>query len=61
MTDSLEEKINFKYYYYYDFNIGSRQLKDFGQGVGFSTTQEENRINQTQKALLQKLLKKHLP
>jgi ATP-dependent Clp protease ATP-binding subunit ClpC len=37
LTDSLGQ-IDFKKHdYYHDFKCGIRQLKDFGQGVGFGT------------------------
>ena len=33
-------------------NIGSRQLKDFGQGVGFGTSAKRNQADEMQKVLL---------
>ena len=42
-------------------NIGSRQLKDFGQGVGFNTVAKKSaKIRLCTKVLLKMHLKKHL-
>ena len=49
MTDSLGRKISFKNtIIIMTSNIGSRQLKDFGQGVGFSTNAKKIQQNQMQ-------------
>jgi ATP-dependent Clp protease ATP-binding subunit ClpC len=41
LTDSLGRKIDFKNtIIIMTSNVGARQLKDFGQGVGFGTLQE---------------------
>jgi ATP-dependent Clp protease ATP-binding subunit ClpC len=37
LTDSLGRKIDFKHNIIMTSNVGARQLKDFGQGVGFGT------------------------
>ena len=39
-------------------NIGSRQLKDFGQGVGFNTSARKNNIDKHSKSVIQKALSK---
>ena len=39
-------------------NIGSRQLKDFGQGVGFNTSSRKENIDQHSKSIIQKALSK---
>ena len=39
-------------------NIGSRQLKDFGQGVGFNTSSRKADIDSYSKGVIQKALSK---
>ena len=59
MTDSLGRKINFKNtIIIMTSNIGSRQLKDFGQGVGFSTTARKESYQSDTKGIIAKALKK---
>ena len=59
MTDSLGRKINSKNtIIIMTSNIGSRQLKDFGQGVGFNTDAKENSKEQEAKGVIEKALKK---
>ncbi len=59
MTDSLGRNINFKTtLIIMTSNIGSRQLKDFGQGVGFNTDAKENSKEQEAKGVIEKALKK---
>ena len=59
MTDSLGRKINFKNtIIIMTSNIGSRQLKDFGQGVGFSTNAKKESVNADTKGVIEKALKK---
>ncbi len=59
MTDSLGRKINFKNtIIIMTSNIGSRQLKDFGQGVGFSTTARKKSYQSDTKGVIAKALKK---
>ena len=42
LTDSLGRKVDFRNtIIIMTSNIGSRQLKEFGQGVGFTTTWED--------------------
>ena len=59
MTDSLGRKISFKNtIIIMTSNIGSRQLKDFGQGVGFSTNAKKNSAKSDAKLVIEKALKK---
>lgn len=59
MTDSLGRKINFKNtIIIMTSNIGSRQLKDFGQGVGFGTSAKKAGANSHAKGIIEKALKK---
>jgi len=59
LTDSFGRKVDFKNtIIIMTSNIGSRQLKDFGQGVGFSTeTKKANRASYT-KGVIENALKK---
>ncbi len=59
LTDSLGRNIDFKNtIVIMTSNIGSRQLKDFGRGVGFSTNQTPEQENEHAKYIIQKALKK---
>tara|TARA_Y100000813_G_C24160370_1_gene351813 strand:- start:319 stop:2892 length:2574 start_codon:yes stop_codon:yes gene_type:complete len=59
MTDSLGRKIDFKNtIIIMTSNIGSRQLKDFGQGVGFSTSARKESYDSDTKGIIAKALKK---
>uniref|UniRef100_UPI003216444A ATP-dependent Clp protease ATP-binding subunit n=1 Tax=uncultured Draconibacterium sp. TaxID=1573823 RepID=UPI003216444A len=59
LTDSLGRNIDFKNtIVIMTSNIGSRQLKDFGRGVGFSTNQTPEQENEHAKYVIQKALKK---
>jgi len=59
VTDSLGRKVDFKNtIIIMTSNIGSRQLKDFGQGVGFSTTAREAAADAEAKGVIQKALKR---
>lgn len=59
MTDSLGRKISFKNtIIIMTSNIGSRQLKDFGQGVGFSTNAKKSSAKSDAKLVIEKALKK---
>ena len=59
MTDSLGRKIDFKNtIIIMTSNIGSRQLKEFGQGVGFGTTAKIANANNHAKGVIEKALKK---
>jgi ATP-dependent Clp protease ATP-binding subunit ClpC len=59
LTDSLGRKIDFKNtIVIMTSNIGTRQLKDFGQGVGFNTSAKASQINDYAKSVIQNALKK---
>jgi ATP-dependent Clp protease ATP-binding subunit ClpC len=59
LTDSLGRRVDFKNtIVIMTSNIGSRQIKDFGQGVGFSTSAKQNQANDYQKGVIQNALKK---
>jgi len=59
LTDSLGRKVDFKNtIIIMTSNIGSRQLKDFGQGVGFSTKAKEEGADSHTKSVIQKALKR---
>lgn len=59
ITDSLGRKIDFKNsIIIMTSNIGSRQLKDFGQGVGFSTSAKQDGASDHAKGVIEKALKK---
>jgi ATP-dependent Clp protease ATP-binding subunit ClpC len=59
MTDSMGRKIDFKNtIIIMTSNIGSRQLKDFGQGVGFSTGAKQAASGDHAKGVIEKALKK---
>lgn len=59
LTDSLGRKIDFRNtIIIMTSNIGSRKLKDFGQGVGFSTTARANQAEENAKSVIENALKK---
>ena len=59
LTDSLGRNIDFKNtIIIMTSNIGSRQLKDFGQGVGFNLNKTSEGDNENAKYVIQKALKK---
>ncbi|MCE4566915.1 ATP-dependent Clp protease ATP-binding subunit [Maribellus sp. CM-23] len=59
LTDSLGRNVDFKNtIVIMTSNIGSRQLKEFGRGVGFSTNQTPEQDNEHAKYIVQKALKK---
>ena len=59
MTDSLGRKINFKNtIIIMTSNIGSRQLQDFGQGIGFNTASKNQNIDSHVKGVIKKSLQK---
>jgi ATP-dependent Clp protease ATP-binding subunit ClpC len=59
MTDSLGRKIDFKNtIIIMTSNIGARQLKDFGQGVGFTTTAKAISAEDHSKGVIENALKK---
>ena len=59
MTDSLGRKIDFKNtIIIMTSNIGARQLKDFGQGVGFGTATRVANADDNSKSIIENALKK---
>jgi len=59
LTDSLGRKVDFKNaIIIMTSNIGTRQLKDFGRGVGFALTKNSETDNEHAKYVIQKALKK---
>ncbi len=59
LTDSLGRKIDFRNtILIMTSNIGTRQLKDFGQGVGFNTRSSAEEENEHNKFVIQKALKR---
>ena len=59
LTDSFGRKVNFKNtIIIMTSNTGSRQLKDFGTGVGFSTKNKLAAVEEETKAVIEKELKK---
>lgn len=59
MTDSLGRKIDFKNtIIIMTSNIGSRQLKDFGHGVGFGTKAREDSSDSNTRSVIESALKK---
>ena len=58
LTDGLGRKINFKNtLIIMTSNIGSRQLQDFGSGLGFMTTSKQSQKEEEQKNVITKALK----
>ncbi len=59
MTDSLGRKIDFKNtVIIMTSNIGTRKLKEFGSGIGFSTTSKKENLDEHTKSVLNNSLKK---
>ena len=59
LTDSLGRKIDFKNtIIIMTSNIGARQLKDFGQGVGFGTQTRVESAEESNKGVVENALKK---
>jgi ATP-dependent Clp protease ATP-binding subunit ClpC len=59
MTDSLGRKIDFKNtIIIMTSNIGARQLKEFGQGVGFTTSAKAEQADLHAKSVIENALKK---
>jgi len=59
LTDSLGRKIDFKNtIIIMTSNIGARQLKDFGQGVGFGTSAKISQADENSKSIIENALKK---
>jgi len=59
LTDGLGRKIDFKNtLIIMTSNIGARQLKDFGEGVGFATQTRMDNADENNKAVIEKALKR---
>jgi ATP-dependent Clp protease ATP-binding subunit ClpC len=59
LTDGLGRKVDFKNsLIIMTSNIGVRQLKDFGDGVGFATQSRTENADENNKAVIEKALKK---
>ena len=59
LTDSLGRKVDFKNtIIIMTSNIGSRQLKEFGQGVGFGTEARRNAANEYSHSVIENALKR---
>ena len=59
LTDSLGRRIDFRNtIIIMTSNIGARQLKDFGQGVGFGTQAKKDQADSHQKSVIENALKK---
>ncbi len=59
LTDGLGRKVNFKNTtIIMTSNIGARQLKDFGEGVGFATANRMQNQDENNKAVIEKALKR---
>ncbi len=59
LTDSLGRRVDFRNtIVIMTSNIGTRELKDFGQGVGFATKTRQNAANDYAKGVIQKALKR---
>ena len=59
LTDSLGRRVDFRNtIVIMTSNIGTRELKDFGQGVGFATKARQDTVNEHTKSVIQKALKR---
>jgi len=59
LTDGLGRKVDFKNtLIIMTSNIGARQLKDFGDGVGFATANRQQSSDDNNKAIIEKALKR---
>ena len=59
LTDGLGRKVDFKNtMIIMTSNIGVRQLKDFGEGVGFATANRMENADENNKAVIEKALKR---
>jgi ATP-dependent Clp protease ATP-binding subunit ClpC len=59
LTDSLGRKVDFRNtIIIMTSNIGARQLKDFGQGIGFGTQVKKEQAEQYSKSVIENALKK---
>lgn len=59
LTDGMGRKVDFKNtIIIMTSNIGARQLKDFGMGVGFNTTARQNEKDNVEREVIEKELRK---
>ena len=59
LTDSLGRKINFQNtILIMTSNVGARQVKDFGKGLGFETASQKAQSSDIEKSVIEKELKK---
>jgi len=59
LTDSLGRKVDFRNtIIIMTSNIGARQLKDFGQGVGFSTSAKTNQADSHSRGVIENALRR---
>tara|TARA_Y100000816_G_C26102478_1_gene584725 strand:+ start:231 stop:2762 length:2532 start_codon:yes stop_codon:yes gene_type:complete len=59
LTDSLGRKVNFENtIIIMTSNIGARQVKDFGTGVGFETSSQKSQSTEIKKSVIENALKK---
>jgi len=59
LTDSLGRKVDFRNtIIIMTSNIGARQLKDFGQGVGFTTLAKTNQVDSHSRGVIENALKR---
>ena len=59
ITDSLGRSIDFRNtIIIMTSNIGSRQIKDFGNGIGFSTSANQDNFDDQSRSIIEKALKK---
>ena len=59
LTDGLGRKVNFKNtLIIMTSNIGARQLKDFGDGVGFATATRVEQTEENNRSVIEKALKR---
>ena len=59
LTDSLGRKVNFQNtIIIMTSNIGARQVKDFGTGVGFETSSQKQQTKEVEKGIIERALKK---
>ena len=59
ITDSLGRTIDFRNtIIIMTSNIGSRQIKDFGNGIGFSTSNKKSNFDEESRSIINKALKK---
>ncbi|WP_166335988.1 ATP-dependent Clp protease ATP-binding subunit [Sphingobacterium chungjuense] len=59
LTDSLGRKVDFRNtIIIMTSNIGARQLKEFGQGVGFTTSAKENQADSHSRGVIETALKR---